>query len=154
VIYDARPTVLDDYGLASAVRLQVETFRSEGLEVHFDEGLGDERLLPEVGTTLFRVAQEALTNVRKHARASVVHVVLDRPGTGVRLQVTDDGRGFIPEESPRSTGPGERVGPSGMRERLSLLGGRFELTSEPGAGTTLKAEVELPAPRGDSDHAG
>jgi PAS domain S-box-containing protein len=154
VIYDARPTVLDDYGLAAAVRLQVETLRSEGLEVHFAEGLGDERLLPEVETTLFRVAQEALTNVRKHARASVVHVVLDRPGTGVRLRVTDDGRGFIPEESPRSSGPGERVGLSGMRERLSLLGGRFELTSEPGAGTTLKAEVELPAPREDSDHAG
>ena len=69
-------------------------------------------------------------------------------------QVTDDGRGFIPEEPPRSSGPGERVGLSGMRERLSLLGGKFELMSEPGAGTTLKAEIELPAQREDSDHAG
>jgi len=146
--------VLDDYGLAAAVRLQVEALRSEGLEVHFEAGLGDERLPPEVETTLFRVAQEALTNVRKHARASVVHVVLDRTGTGVRLRVTDDGRGFIPEESPKSSGPGERVGLSGMRERLSLLGGRFELLSKPGAGTTLKAEVELPAQREDYDHAG
>jgi len=154
VIYDARPTVLDDYGLAAAVRLQVETLRSEGLEVHFEEGLGEGRLPPEVETTLFRVAQEALTNVRKHARASVVHVVLDRPGTGVRLQVTDDGRGFVPEESPKTNGPGERVGLSGMRERLALLGGRFELMSEPGTGTTLKAEVELPTKREDSGHEG
>ena len=154
VIYDARPTVLDDYGLAAAVRLQVETLRSEGLEVHFEEGLGEGRLPPEVETTLFRVAQEALTNVRKHARASVVHVVLDRPGTGIRLQVTDDGRGFVPEESPKTNGPGERVGLSGMRERLALLGGRFELMSEPGTGTTLKAEVELPTKREDSGHEG
>jgi signal transduction histidine kinase len=146
--------VLDDYGLAAAVRLQVETLRSEGLEVHFEEGLGEGRLPPEVETTLFRVAQEALTNVRKHARASVVHVVLDRPGTGVRLQVTDDGRGFVPEESPKTNGPGERVGLSGMRERLALLGGRFELMSEPGTGTTLKAEVELPTKREDSGHEG
>ena len=154
VIYDARPTVLDDYGLAAAVRLQVETLRSEGLEVHFEEGLGEGRLPPEVETTLFRVAQEALTNVRKHARASVVHVMLDRPGTGIRLQVTDDGRGFVPEESPKTNGPGERVGLSGMRERLALLGGRFELMSEPGTGTTLKAEVELPTKREDSGHEG
>src|SRR5215203_1277399 len=154
VIYDARPTVLDDYGLPSAVRLQVDTLRSEGLEVGFEEALGDGRLPPEVETTLFRVAQEALTNVRKHARASVVHVVLDRPGTGVRLQVTDDGRGFVPEESPKTNGPGERVGLSGMRERLALLGGRFELMSEPGTGTTLKAEVELPTKREDSGHEG
>jgi len=154
VIYDARPTVLDDYGLAAAVRLQVETLRSEGLEVHFEEGLGEGRLPPEVETTLFRVAQEALTNVRKHARASVVHVVLDRPGTGIRLQVTDDGRGFVPEESSKTNGPGERVGLSGMRERLALLGGRFELMSEPGTGTTLKAEVELPTKREDSGHEG
>src|SRR5829696_3162526 len=154
VIYDARPTVLDDYGLAAAVRLQVETLRSEGLEVHFEEGLGEGRLPPEVETTLFRVAQEALTNVRKHARASVVHVMLDRPGTGIRLQVTDDGRGFVPEESSKTNGPGERVGLSGMRERLALLGGRFELMSEPGTGTTLKAEVELPTKREDSGHEG
>src|SRR5215208_1279930 len=124
VIYDARPTVLDDYGLPAAVRLQVDTLRSEGLEVGFEEALGDGRLPPEVETTLFRVAQEAMANVRKHARASRVHVTLDRPGRAVRLQVTDDGQGFQPHAAPRSNGHGERVGLSGMRERLSLLGGK------------------------------
>jgi PAS domain S-box-containing protein len=153
VIHDLRPTVLDDFGLAAAVRLQVQTLRSEGLEISLEEALGDERLPPEVETTLFRVIQEALTNVRKHARASTVRVVLDHPGRAVRLQVTDDGRGFEPDEATRSNGPGERVGLSGMRERLSLLGGRFEAHSEPGSGTTVTAEVELPTNREDSDHA-
>ena len=153
VIYDLRPTVLDDYGLAAAVRLQVEMLRSEGLEVGFEEALGDERLPPEVETTLFRVAQEALTNVRKHAQASRVCVVLDHPSRAVRLQVGDDGHGFVPDEMKRSNGPGERVGLSGMRERLSLLGGRFELRSEPGSGTTVTAEVDLPQIREDYIHA-
>ena len=154
MIYDLRPTVLDDYGLAAAVRLQVETLRSEGLEVGFEEALGDERLPPEVETTLFRVAQEALTNVRKHAQASRVRVVLDRLSRAVRLQVADDGHGFVPDEMKRSNGLGKRVGLSGMRERLSLLGGRFELRSEPGSGTTVTAEVELPQIREDYNHAG
>jgi PAS domain S-box-containing protein len=154
VIHDLRPTVLDDFGLAAAVRLQVQTLRSEGLEVGLEEALGDERLPPEVETTLFRVAQEALTNVRKHARAAAVHVLLDRSGKAVRLMVRDEGRGFRPDEATRSNGPGERIGLSGMRERLSLLGGRFELQSEPGSGTTVTAEVDLPTKREDPDHAG
>jgi PAS domain S-box-containing protein len=154
VIHHLRPTVLDDFGLAAALRLQVQTLRSEGLEVGLEEALGDERLPPEVETTLFRIAQEALTNVRKHARAAAVHVVLDRSGKAVRLMVRDEGRGIIPDEAARSNAPGERVGLSGMRERLSLLGGRFELQSEPGSGTTVTAEVELPTKREDPDHAG
>jgi PAS domain S-box-containing protein len=154
VIHDLRPTVLDDFGLAAAIRLQVQMLRSEGLEVGLQEALGDERLPPEVETTLFRVAQEALTNVRKHARAAAVHVVLDRSGRAVRLMVRDEGRGFRPDEATRSNGPGERVGLSGMRERLSLLGGKFELQSEPGSGTTVTAEVEVPTNREDSDDAG
>jgi PAS domain S-box-containing protein len=154
VIHDLRPAVLDDFGLAAAIRLQVQTLRSDGLEVGLQEALGDERLPPEVETTLFRVAQEALTNVRKHARAAAVHVVLDRSGRAVRLMVRDEGRGFRPDGATRSNGPGKRVGLSGMRERLSLLGGRFELQSEPGSGTTVTAEVDLPTKREDTDHAG
>ena len=103
---------------------------------------------------LFRVAQEALTNVRKHARASSVHVVLDRSGKAVRLIVRDEGRGFRADVATRSNRPGERVGLSRMLEKLSLLGERFELQSEPGSGTTVTAEVEVPTNREDSDDAG
>jgi PAS domain S-box-containing protein len=154
VIYDLRPTVLDDFGLAAAVRLQVGTLRSEGLEVCLEETLGDERLPPEVETTLFRISQEALTNIRKHARPSSVRVVLDRPGNAVRLLIGDDGCGFRLDRAKGRNGTGKRVGLSGMRERVSLLGGRFELHSEPGVGTTIEAEVELPEKREDPDHEG
>ena len=154
LIHDLRPTVLDDFGLAAAVRLQVDALKSEGWDVGLEDELGDERLPPEVETTLFRVAQEALTNVRKHTQTTRVRVELDRSGRAVRLLVRDEGHGFQPDEATRSNGPGERVGLSGMRERVSLLGGRFDLHSEPGSGTTVTAEVELPVTREDADHAG
>ena len=153
LIHDLRPTVLDDFGLAAAVRLQVDTLKSEGWDVELEDELGNERLPPEVETTLFRVAQEALTNVRKHTQTTRVRVALDRLGSAVRLLVSDEGGGFLPDETARTNGPGERVGLSGMRERVSLLGGRFELHSEPGSGTTVTAEVELPVTREDADHA-
>ena len=104
-------------------------------------------------TTLFRVAQEALTNVRKHARATRANVTLQRLGRTVRLLIRDEGSGFRPGEVMNGGGPGERVGLSGMRERISLLGGRFEIHSEPGTGTSVLAEVQLPATEEDGHHA-
>jgi PAS domain S-box-containing protein len=154
VISDLRPTVLDDFGLGAAVRLQVEMLRSEGWEVDYEEALQDEERLPtEMETTLFRVAQEALMNARKHAHASRAHVTLERLGGTVRLVVRDEGRGFQPQEIMNEGGPGERVGLSGMRERVSLLGGRFEIHSEPGSGTSVTAEVGLPVIKEYTDHA-
>jgi signal transduction histidine kinase len=152
VIYNLRPTVLDDFGLAAAVRLQVEALRSDGLDVGYEEGLGDARLPAEVETALFRVAQEALTNVRKHARTSRAHVSLEHLGGTVRLLVRDEGGGFRPEEATNGAGPGEKVGLSGMRERVALLGGRFEIQTGPQAGTSILAEVRLPATGKDADH--
>src|SRR5829696_1481145 len=154
VIYDLRPTVLDDFGLAAAVRLQVARLRADGLEIDLEESLGDGRLPQEVETTLFRVAQEALTNIRKHAQATKARVVLDRPGNAVRLLVSDEGGGFVPKGTANTNGRGEKVGLSGMRERVSLLGGRFKLHSEPGRGTTIEAEVELPETGEEQDHEG
>jgi PAS domain S-box-containing protein len=153
VISNMRPTVLDDFGLAAAIRLQVETLRSEGLEVDYEEALGDERLPTEMETTLFRVAQEALTNVRKHARAPRAHVTLERSSETVRLLVRDEGRGFRPGATLNEGGLGERVGLSGMRERVSLLGGRFEIHSEPGSGTLVVAEVGLSEMEESANHA-
>jgi len=154
VIYDLRPTVLDDFGLAAAVRLQVATLRADGLEIDLEESLGDGRLPQEVETTLFRVAQEALTNIRKHARATKARVVLDRPGNVVRLLVSDEGGGFVPKGKASTNGRDEKVGLSGMHERVSLLGGSFELHSEQGRGTTIEAEVELLETGEEQDHEG
>ena len=144
VIADLRPTTLDDFGLPTAVRLQIEELRAGGQEVSYEETLGGERLPAALETTLFRVAQEALTNVRKHAETDRVSVTLGhRAGGVVRLVIRDWGRGFEPTEVASGGGPGERVGLSSMRERVALLGGDLEIYSEPGEGTTVVAEVPL-----------
>jgi PAS domain S-box-containing protein len=141
VIADLRPTALDDFGLAAAVRLQVEKISSEGSQVDYEEALGNERLPPEVETALFRVAQEALTNVHKHAPSARVRITLRRPNDSIRLQVRDWGPGFNPEKITDGGGPGERLGLSSMRERVALLGGHLEVHSRPGEGTEVVAEI-------------
>jgi PAS domain S-box-containing protein len=141
VIADLRPTALDDFGLAAAVRLQVEKISSQGSQVDYEEALGDERLPPEVETALFRVAQEALTNVHKHAPSARVRITLRRLNDSVRLQVRDWGPGFNPEKITEGGGPGERLGLSSMRERVALLGGHLEVHSRPGEGTEVVAEI-------------
>ena len=142
VIEGLRPTALDGFGLATAIRLEIEQLRSEGWRVDYEDGLGGERLPAEIETALFRVAQEALTNARKHARTDRARVTLARRGKTIHLEVRDDGRGFDPS-SPTSNGPGERVGLAGMRERVALLGGELEIHSRPGAGTRVIARVPL-----------
>ncbi len=145
VISDLRPTTLDDFGLATAVRLQVEELRAAGYEAGYEETLGEGRLPATLETALFRVAQEALTNARKHAQTERVRVTLGRGDDGtIRLEVRDWGRGFEPTEARRGGGPGERVGLSSMRERITLLGGDLTVRSEPGEGTSVVAEVPLP----------
>jgi PAS domain S-box-containing protein len=141
VIADLRPTALDDFGLAAAVRLQVEKISNQGSQVDYEQALGDERLPPEVETALFRVAQEALTNVQKHAPSARVRITLRRLNDSVRLQVRDWGPGFNPEEITDGGGPGERLGLSSMRERMALLGGHLEVHSRPGEGTEVVAEI-------------
>jgi PAS domain S-box-containing protein len=143
VVADLRPTVLDDFGLATALRLQVERLSDEGLRASYDETLGGGRLPEVVETALFRVAQEALTNVRRHARAARVHVALERRGQAVRLQVRDWGRGFVVGSITDGADPSEKVGLSSMRERAALLGGHLEIHSEPGAGTLVLVEIPL-----------
>jgi PAS domain S-box-containing protein len=143
VISDLRPTALDDLGLGAAVRLQVEKIRDQGSQVDYEEALGDERLPAEVETALFRVTQEALTNVSKHAPSARVRITLQLLNDGVRLHVRDWGPGFDPEEATEGGGPGERLGLSSMRERVALLGGHLEVHSQPGEGTEVVAEIPL-----------
>ena len=156
VIADLRPTVLDDFGLATAIRQQVERLDGEGRGVEYEETLEGERLPTAMETALYRVAQEALANVRKHAGEDArVRVTLRRGDGSVSLCVRDWGRGFRVEgagkyQARRRVEPGERVGRSSMRETVSLPGGRFTITSEPGLGTEEKAEIPL-TPARDAD---
>jgi len=147
VIANLRPTTLDDFGLATAVRMQVEGLREDGYATEYEETLGGERLPVTLETALYRVAQEALNNTRKHARADRLRVALERGDDAVRLEVRDWGRGFDSDQAARSAGPGERVGLSSMRERIALLGGELAIHGEPGVGTSVVARVPLPAAR-------
>ena len=144
IIEGLRPTALDDYGLAAAVRLRIEELRKEGWQIDYEEDLGKERLSPEIEAALYRVTQEALTNVGKHARIKTAHVSLKQRSGKVCLEVEDEGCGFDPSVPKKgASGPGERVGLHSMKERVALLGGELVITSEPGTGTSLLAEIPL-----------
>jgi signal transduction histidine kinase len=106
--------------------------------VHLEIRLGDERLPSEVETTLFRLVQEALTNITKHTEAAGVSILLTRKASSVALVVEDDGAGFDPGGMREGS-----LGIPGMRERVALLGGRLRVESAPHKGTTLAAEIPL-----------
>ncbi len=136
---ELRPKALDDFGLVPAVERLVETFRSStGIPVELESRLGENRLSSEVETTLYRVIQEALTNIARHAGARRVSVLLVRRDSSAMAVVEDDGHGFSPEDEQRGG-----IGLAGMRERLALLDGRLVVESDPAAGSTLVAEVPL-----------
>lgn len=142
LIADLRPTTLDDFGLTVAVRQQVHTLRASGWDITYEEIMGEERLPAALETALYRVAQEALTNIRKHAQTVRVRIELKREKDSVQLKIQDWGKGFDPEELI-AEGPGEQVGVSGMKERTALVGGKLDIRSEKGVGTLVTACVYL-----------
>ena len=136
---ELRPRALDDFGLVPALERLVETFtEATGISVEFEPRLGAERLQPEVETTLYRIVQEALTNIAKHAGAHRVSVLLVRRPGLVSALIEDDGHGFGPAEEAQGG-----MGLAGMRERLALLDGQLTIESGRGTGTSLVAEVPL-----------
>lgn len=144
LIAGLRPEVLDDFGLSGALRQEVDALRAEEWPAAFEDATCAEmRLAPEVEITLYRVAQEALSNVRKHAGRSRVQVRLRSIAGSLRLDVRDWGRGFDPAVLQRGAG-GEHVGITSMHERMALLGGRLEVRSGPDRGTTVRATLPWP----------
>jgi signal transduction histidine kinase len=136
---ELRPKALDDFGLVPALERLAEAFGdSSGIEIDVEANLDDSRLPAEVETALYRIAQEALTNVAKHAGAGHVSVVVTRRHGSVTVVVEDDGRGF-----GATGGDSGGLGLVGMKERVGLLGGRLAIESTEGAGTTIVAEVPL-----------
>jgi signal transduction histidine kinase len=135
---ELRPSALDDFGLEAAIERLVETYRDRtSTRFDLELGLGSDRLPRDIETTLYRIAQEALTNVTKHAEASHVSVLLTRKDRAAILVVEDDGVGFA-----SSTGSVGRLGLAGMRERAALVGGRLR-TESGRAGTTIAVEIPL-----------
>jgi two-component system sensor histidine kinase UhpB len=146
LIFDLRPSVLDDLGLLPAVRwLGARHLESRGVTVRCEFVELAERLPPELETALFRVVQEALMNVARHAQAETVLIQIAPREGQLEIEIEDDGRGFAPEESAVPEPSGRGLGLLGMRERVELLGGRLQVDSSPGNGTRVLARVPLPA---------
>jgi signal transduction histidine kinase len=145
LIADLRPSVLDDLGLVPALHGQVNEFEERtGVRASMIVSGRRRRLAPEVETVLFRIAQEALTNVAKHADAEHVMVRLVFEKEALQLIITDDGRGFDPQEALHAHGAQRRAwGLLGMQERITLIDGACEIASQPGRGSTVRAIVPL-----------
>jgi PAS domain S-box-containing protein len=136
-----RPSMLDDLGLVPALRsLLDEQARRASVAVRFSAKNIPENLDPEIQTTCFRIAQEAITNAMRHACARQIDVDLRGEGGGFHLHVRDDGKGFDAECAQSQTAG---LGLLGMKERAALVGGRTRITSGPGKGTTVDATLPL-----------
>ena len=155
IIFDLRPSVLDDLGLLSAIRWYAERhLERRGISVRCEfSGFGG-RLMPELETALFRVAQEAITNIAKHSGAETVLIQgLERDGR-ITIEIEDDGKGFSPESLPPPAARERGLGLMGMRERVELFGGTIELDSAPGSGTRIAVSVPAVQEVGDEQHPG
>jgi signal transduction histidine kinase len=137
---ELRPAVLDEQGLEAALRNQARAFEAaNGVACDLRSAL-DARLAPELETVLYRVTQESLTNIGKHARASRVTVSLASDTGGVLLRIHDDGVGFDPLAARELVADGH-FGLAGMRERVEMVGGRLVVDSVPGRGTTVDVRM-------------
>jgi signal transduction histidine kinase len=138
-----RPEALDDLGLVPALHSHVRDFaKRTGLSIHFTSFTRSrmEQLDSATRTVLYRVAQEALINVARHAHASLVHVSIRKLRGVIRMEVKDNGKSFQ-VQGVLPTGRNKGLGLLGMRERVEMVGGRFTVESAPGQGTTIRAEI-------------
>ncbi len=141
LIFDLRPDILDDLGLALAVRNQAQNYlESAGIQVRFRMAI-KEQLPPEVEITVFRVVQEAITNIFRHSQATKTFISLTKKENRLIVRVEDNGIGFDPTVIANKQQ--QTWGLDGMKERINLLGGKFYIGARPGSGTLVLAEVPL-----------
>jgi two-component system, NarL family, sensor histidine kinase UhpB len=137
-----RPTALDDHGLAPAIDAQLKRFASHtGVEIQLRSEGDPATLDDDVQTAIYRVAQEALANVGRHAGATCVEVELLANGSGADLRVRDDGAGFDPSNPGDDRDGDSGLGLRGMAERARLVGGELDVRSAPGGGTTVHLRI-------------
>jgi len=140
---ELRPTVLDDLGLIPALHSFVKGFSKQtGIRIRLTIFAGVEKLDNARRTTLYRVAQEALTNVARHAQASVVDVSIDKLPNGIGMKIKDDGKSFQVERVLQAK-KNKRLGLLGMRERVEMVGGSFAVESAPGKGTRISVQIPV-----------
>ena len=143
MIFDLRPTLLDDLGLAAAVHWYAKSnLEPADIQVQFEASSNLGRASPTIETALFRIAQEAITNIIRHADARHARIELAREQSRWVLVVQDDGRGFDAAATGEASG-NHRWGLFGVQERVQLLGGAFSIQSSVGKGTTLRVEIPV-----------
>jgi signal transduction histidine kinase len=132
---DLHPSILDDFGLVPAIEWQCQEFeRRSGIRVVFTTTIPDRYYPPATAIGLFRICQESLTNIARHASASLIRIALrEETGGYVWLAIEDDGKGF----EVRTTDSKKTLGLLGMKERAMMMGGEFRIESEPGQGTKI-----------------
>lgn len=141
-----RPTLLDDLGLEAALKWLARTLGERtGMTIEVHSTLSEQRLALDVETLVFRITQEALTNVIRHSGAKEVQILLTRAGSVLRLRVRDDGKGFDPAEQATPEKSALSAGVRGMRDRAELFAGRLEVSSAPGEGCTVQLTLPLDA---------
>ncbi len=142
--HDLRPTMLDDLGLIPALQTSLKIFMEEtGIRVSLKVFAGIEEVPEIIRTTFYRISQEALVNVAKHAKASAVEILIQNLDGSISMEITDNGQGFElnKHQTPKKKG---RLGLIGMRERAEMIGGDFSITSVPGKSTTIRIVVASP----------
>lgn len=136
-----RPSILDDLGLIAALEWQSEEFeRRSGIPVDFANNLNEIKVASKIATALFRIYQELLTNIARHANATNVTTVLNITNNQLQLTVADNGVGFDPEQAANK----KTLGLLGIKERTLLMNGRYEIKSKPGEGTIITITISLP----------
>jgi len=141
---DLHPSVLDDLGLVPALRWHVDRLaQSSGLAIRFAGGESIGRHSPEVETTCFRVAQEALTNVLRHSQGQQASVDISQDGSTLVLRIADDGVGFDQEAALQGAAEGRSMGLLSMEERIKLVGGALRIESAPNRGTVVRATFPI-----------
>ncbi len=145
VIFDLRPSVLDDLGLLPAIRWYANRHLAErGIALRIEVTGEERKLAPQFETALFRVVQEAINNTVKHAEAHSVVLSIEYAPDAINIEVEDDGKGFDPVAVSLQSDKARGLGLLGMEERITLIGGRFYIESQPGRGTHLTMSVPLP----------
>ena len=144
IIYDLRPTLLDDLGLVPALHWYTESrLKEKGVAVEFIIEGETTRLSPEEETALFRITQEAVTNIVRHADASQVWLGLKFDIDTASIHIRDNGKGFIVGRAANNRNGQNSFGLLGIHERASLLGGELEVQSTPGEGTNLFVAIPI-----------
>jgi signal transduction histidine kinase len=152
---DLRPTLLDDLGLIPALQSFMKEFtKRTGIRIHLTAFTSDrsDQLDSAKRTVFYRLAQEALTNVARHARASYVKVTVQKLARMITMELADNGKGFEVDRVLIARG-NNHLGVLGMRERVQMVGGQFTLQSTPGTGTTIRAQIPVGNGRRRREHA-